>query len=710
MRATLAVAVLALATGAAAHADTALRAQGHQLLAAGQFEAAATAFRNCLSAAPDAATGVDCETGLGLAALFEGNLTDAGRHFDRAREQARQPARQRSIALARGKLATYQARFNDADALFDGVIATAESAGDNAAVARAWLGKAATAAEQLNRGALRQALEQSLAAAANVPDPALRLRLELSAVDALLRSEAALGLANWDLNMAAAAGSGALRRARALEQPRDISLAAGLLGEVYLRAGRLDEAASLSQLATFQSQSIDAPELSYRWRWLSGRVLKAQGNLPLAAEALDQAVGDLAQVRSSLLSGLRGRRQPFRQLVGPLFQDHADALLTQAATAAVGEAQTLRRRARQVIEAFKSAELQDYFLDDCVVNVEAQDTTLDAVGARTAVVYPVLLEDRTEVLVSIEGVIHQFRVDTGAEPLGRVAQQFRRALERRSSHQYRPLGRRLYDWLLRDAEPLLADAGVETLVFVPDGALRNIPLAALHDGEQFLIQRYAVAITPGLNLTDPQPISRQSPRILLNGLTEAVQGFPALPSVAFELESLRDLYPDQVTVLQDQAFVAGNVSEEISRRPFNVVHFASHGEFQADVSESFLLTFDDRLNMNQLDEFMQLRRFSDEPVELLTLSACRTAAGDDRAALGLAGIAIRAGARSALGTLWYINDQATSELIARFYGELRTPENTKAEALRLAQLSLLEDRRYQHPGYWAPFLLIGNWL
>jgi CHAT domain-containing protein len=114
--------------------------------------------------------------------------------------------------------------------------------------------------------------------------------------------------------------------------------------------------------------------------------------------------------------------------------------------------------------------------------------------------------------------------------------------------------------------------------------------------------------------------------------------------------------------------------------------------------------------MDGLERVMKLSRFRDEPVELLTLSACRTAAGDERAALGLAGIAVKAGARSALATLWYINDQASSEMVAEFYRRLAEPDMSKARALQEAQRTLMRDPRYRHPGFWSPFLLIGNWL
>jgi CHAT domain-containing protein len=123
-----------------------------------------------------------------------------------------------------------------------------------------------------------------------------------------------------------------------------------------------------------------------------------------------------------------------------------------------------------------------------------------------------------------------------------------------------------------------------------------------------------------------------------------------------------------------------------------------------------LLTFDDKLTMDRLDQYVGLFRFRDDPLELLTLSACETAAGDERAALGLAGIAIKAGARSAVASLWFINDQATAMLIEEFYRQLRDPSVSRAVALQRAQSRLLEDLRYRHPGYWSPFLLINNWL
>jgi CHAT domain-containing protein len=233
-------------------------------------------------------------------------------------------------------------------------------------------------------------------------------------------------------------------------------------------------------------------------------------------------------------------------------------------------------------------------------------------------------------------------------------------------------------------------------------------MAALHDGKNFLISKYAVAITPGLNLSDPHPINRENIKILAAGLTDSVQGFPPLPNVSAELQAIKNLYTGNQLV--NQNFLNSVMEKELRDKQFTILHIASHGQFESDVRKTFLLTFEDRLTMDQLDQFVGFYRFREEPLELLTLSACETAAGDDRAALGLAGVAVKAGARSALATLWYINDKASSILVSEFYRQLQDRSISRAIALQHAQLKLLNDRSYQHPGYWSPFLLINNWL
>jgi CHAT domain-containing protein len=142
-----------------------------------------------------------------------------------------------------------------------------------------------------------------------------------------------------------------------------------------------------------------------------------------------------------------------------------------------------------------------------------------------------------------------------------------------------------------------------------------------------------------------------------------------------------------------------------------VIHLATHGQFSSKAEETFLLTWDGRIKVKDLDRLVRSReRENTNPIELLVLSACQTAAGDNRAALGLAGLAVRSGARSTLATLWSVRDQSTAEFMAEFYRELTQTDVSKAEALRQAQLALLKKPKYEHPFYWAPFVLVGNWL
>ncbi len=360
------------------------------------------------------------------------------------------------------------------------------------------------------------------------------------------------------------------------------------------------------------------------------------------------------------------------------------------------------------MEALKTAEVQDYFRDDCVAALQSRTVALDRPPPQTAILYPILLPDRLALLLSTADGLQQITVRVDRKTFTSTVREFRRTLEKRTSREYLPLAQQIHGWLIRPLQTALDAGRIETLVIVPDGPLRTIPLAALHDGQDFLIRRYAIATTPGLTLTDLRPIPRHRIQPLLAGLTQAVQGFPALDYVQEELAAIHTAYGGKM--LENETFRLANLQQELEATPYSIVHIATHGQFVGDVRNTFLLTFDDKLTLDRLERLIAIGQYRDQPVELLTLSACQTAAGDDRAALGLAGVAVKAGARSALATLWFVNDQAAVQLATAFYRQLQQPDQSKARALQQAQLQLLADRRYQHPGYWSPFLLIGNWL
>ena len=490
--------------------------------------------------------------------------------------------------------------------------------------------------------------------------------------------------------------------------PTTESYALGYLGQVYEQAGQFPEALDLTRRAVFAAQLVDAPESLYRWQWQTGRILAATGHQEEAIQAYQRAVSTVQPIRHEF-SRYQGRRHSFRDSIGPVFFELADLLLKRADVSQdPQEQQALLIHARDTSELYKAAELQDYFKDECVKSARSRATPLEGIPKTTALIYPIILPDRLELLVSIAGTWTRVASPVSVGRLTEAVRAFRHALQKRSTREYLPYARQLYTWMLTPLEQELAAAKIDTLVFIPDGPLRTIPMAALHDGHQFLIHRFAVAVTPGIDLTDLRPIDRTGVRMLSLGLTEAVQGFPALPNVRAELEAVKAVYGG--TALIDEQFRVPAVQTELHEQPYSMVHIATHGLVGKDAKDSFILAYDDKITMDRLSQLIGMLQFRNTSLDLLTLSACETAVGDDQAALGLAGVAVKAGARSALASLWLIDDETTAQLVTEFYTQLQDPAISKAVALQRAQLKIARDPLHDHPCYWAPFLLINNWL
>jgi len=270
-----------------------------------------------------------------------------------------------------------------------------------------------------------------------------------------------------------------------------------------------------------------------------------------------------------------------------------------------------------------------------------------------------------------------------------------------------PFGQQLYNWLIAPIASQLEQQDIETIVFVPHGFLRNIPMAILHDGSSYLLEHYNLALTPSMQLLNSQPLASRQPKALTAGLTTARQGFSSLPAVSQEISQIEQLV--SAKVLLNSQFTRDHIFDQSSQNEFSIVHLATHGQFSASAENTFLLTWNDRINVKDLGELFQSSQRRDAPIELLVLSACQTALGDRRAALGMAGVAIESGARSTVATLWSVQDDSTSTVMVEFYRQLINNQQPRAQALRNAQLMLMKDPRYQHPYYWAPFVMIGNW-
>ncbi len=501
-----------------------------------------------------------------------------------------------------------------------------------------------------------------------------------------------------------------VEQAKSLGDQRAEAYALGSLGGVYEQTQQLSNAQSLTQQALILSQAINAPDISYLWQWQLGRLLKAQGDIKRAIAAYTESVNTLKSLRSDLVAINPEIQFSFRDQVEPIYRQLVDLLLQSEGTSVPSQANLVQ--ARFVIESLQLAELDNFFRVACLQGKPVQiDQVVDRDDPTAAVLYPIILPDRLAVILKLPNQpLRYYQTTLAQSEVESQLEELRQKLTKPYTlREVQSLSKQVYSWLIQPDEANLTKSRIKTLVFVLDGSLRNIPMAALYDGQHYLIQKYGVALAPGLQLLSPKSIEQVRLKVLTAGLTAARQGFPALTNVSLELNQIRSEVPN--TELLDRGFTSLALQNEINSVPFPVVHLATHGQFSSQADRTFILAWDKPIIVNELNNLLQTRGQSRRnPIELLVLSACQTAAGDKRATLGLAGVAVRAGARSTLASLWNLDDLSTALLMGRFYQELANNRSTKAEALRQAQLALLKNPKYQLPMFWAPYVLVGNWL
>jgi CHAT domain-containing protein len=500
----------------------------------------------------------------------------------------------------------------------------------------------------------------------------------------------------------------AVQQAKSIKDQRAEAYALGYLGKLYEQNQQLGNAQDLTQQALMLAQGINAPDIGYRFQAQLGRILKAQGNVQAAIAAYSEATNMLKSIRSDLVATNPDIQFDFRDEVEPIYRQLVELLLQPQKPSQQNLVQ-----ARDMIESLQLAELNNFFRTACLEGLPIQiDQAIDKEDISAAAVYPIILTNRLDVIVKLPGQpLRHYTTPIAQKEVERLLEELRQKLtEPHTLREVQTLSEQVYNWLIRPVETELAKSHVRTLVFVLDGSLRNIPMAALYNGQQYLVQKYAVALTPGLQLLPPKPINQIELKALTAGLTESRQGFSALNNVAGELNQIKSEMPS--TILLNQEFTSTTLQKEIDSVPFPVVHLATHGQFSSLAEKTFILAWDKPIHVNELSSLLQTRDTSSihNPLELLVLSACQTATGDNRATLGLAGMAVRAGARSTLASLWNVSDRSTALLMSRFYQELGNRSVTKAEALRQAQLSLLNNPKYKRPMLWSPYVLVGNWL
>ncbi|MCP4695379.1 MAG: CHAT domain-containing protein [Gammaproteobacteria bacterium] len=548
----------------------------------------------------------------------------------------------------------------------------------------------------------------------------------------------------------------ALKIARQLHDQRAQSLALGYLSNLYASRRQYKEARLLANQAIFAAgRTLQNQDLLMQWNRQIGHIAKAAGkDLDEVIKACKRALTHLEQLRRNIETCLPGSGYSFAETIQPLYLELADLLLRRAERpgpvtackalplrlcrpilppATLPREQCDLRNVAELLERFKDRELQEYFQDACVTHRRCTTPLTELIDADSAAVYYVFLPDRAAALLYTAAGFWQIplkNLDGWEEQADSLLTLIRTGS---SSYLYQPAAEWLYEKLI---EPLEAHIRPGThLILITGDRLRNLPMAALRDKRdgKFLVEKHPLATVPGLMLTDTRGLAGIPNKLLLGGLAQEHVKYSKLPPLIFvsdELNAIDAQLGQDNKLLLNRAFTQTGLEDALHKeRDYSIVHLATHTFFTPDSRDSIILTAPDKeknqkASMN-LDDLEQLVRGSQgQSVRLLVLSACATAADEEKAALGLAGIAVKAGAPSAIGTLWQISDQAGTVFMGRFYTllaeALKQPRKISlAEVFRQTQLYFISGQAAENPElaeyepknpyYWAPFILIGNW-
>lgn len=520
----------------------------------------------------------------------------------------------------------------------------------------------------------------------------------------------------------------ALTIAKNLNNPRVESFALGAIGHFYECLGRTKEALTLTQKAILvANQDLNTKDGLYLLEWQKGRIFQAKGQFNLAVNAYQNAYNTLENIRSDLLTTEKDVQLDFRDSIEPIYRQLAQLKLQLADSQSLSSIQQKQelKEVLKIIDHLRLAELQNHLGNDCFLRIDAPVSQPISAFPQTAIINSLMFQEKTAIIIILPGQsikIHWIKQNK-ANIIENIA-QFRQSILDgflTLGDYDTSLSETLYSQIIRPFETDLQEYDIKNLVFIQDSPFRPIPMAALHDGKQFLIEKYAVSTTPSLSLTFLQKRTLSDNKTLILGVTEESQIdgqiFPSLDNIPLEIATISQQFPNH-QLLVNQQFNPQTLTQTLDNADYSIIHIATHAQFGTIPDDTFLVAGNnDKIAIKSLENTLRLLESGSNSVELLTLTACETAEGDERSALGLAGVAIQAGVQSAIASLWPVSDQSTLQLILAFYDNLINSGVNKAEALREAQIQLIQaqsnpdiNNQYSHPVYWSSFILIGNWL
>lgn len=494
-------------------------------------------------------------------------------------------------------------------------------------------------------------------------------------------------------------GRTSLDEAKTLNNRRAEAQALIILGQTYRETGQYSQAFdSLNRAYNFGFSNFE-PDVAYQGAWQLAQLNRQTGNQKGALKAYENAIAALEQVRGDLLSVNEALQFSFREDVEPAYRQYLQ-LLTSAP----------RPNYEKILEV--SSQLQLVTLENYLRCGKLAFTPLkDKPNLPTTFTF-INVGDRIEILVRQNGSLHRYsaekrEVDFNTTQLLKTLQD--EDLEETPPPIFLPHAQALYNALIKPGEKWIGPD--KRMIIVDNGNLSNLPPGILHDGQRYLIEKFAIATSLG-SVVDTPKRTRKS-KVLFAGISEQSplaqqQGLPALPEVEQEQINMAQIHGGAQTTLLDNKFTINRLRDKLSSNRYSVLHLASHGKYSSDSADTYLMAWNDRLGVVQLDQLLQQQTERQSAgLDLLFLSACESAKGDSRSQLGLAGLATQAGARNAIATLWRVDSESTAVLASEFYRRLAEGQ-PYAQALQQAQLTLMQSTDFHHPYYWAPFILLGG--
>ena len=477
----------------------------------------------------------------------------------------------------------------------------------------------------------------------------------------------------------------ALTTAQHLGEPRPLSFAWGELGKLHLQQQNYPRALQSLQTASHFAHQAAANDSLYQWQSLIARIYHQQGKRHLAKTHYRAAIASLQTLRQDIAQPL----QPdFHHSVEPIYLNFLELLLEEDNPTDIQEA-------LEITDLLQIALLENFFGEICWTTQTVSPQTLSQ-QTQSALITLLPLPHHVYLILQLpDGTLSRHRLAITPSQLHSQLTEWRHLLEQIAHNRYLTLSQTLYTQLIAPIDAHL-DETVKTLVFNPVGQFRTVPLAALHDGKQFLVEKYAVAHTLTWRLQSrhhPNP----SPALIF-GLSQGGPNTTPLPGVHQETHAIQTLLGGHLFLNQD--FTPQTLENALKQHPAAILHLASHAKFGGTPESSFIQTASQPISLPEFETILNRAKY---PPSLLVLSACQTAAGSE---LGLAGISLRTGVTTVMGSLWFTSDRLSAELLNDFYHYNQT--HPRAQALALAQIQQIRDPR-SHPATWAPLTLWGYW-